>query len=66
MKIFIYILIALATGLLIFNITKVDFENPLSDDSTVAVISVLASACAVLLLVILAVSRIIASKAKRR
>ncbi|RFN58920.1 hypothetical protein [Marixanthomonas ophiurae] len=66
MKIFIYILIALAAGLIIFNATKLDFDHLFEGDSMVAVISVLAGACAILLLVILQVSQVIQKKSKRR
>ncbi|HEA30179.1 MAG TPA: hypothetical protein ENH91_09325 [Leeuwenhoekiella sp.] len=62
MKIFIYILMALATALLIFNLTKVDYSAPLAGNSQVAVISVLACACALVLLLILTISRKIANK----
>lgn len=65
MKIFIYILIAFATGLLIYNATKVDYSAPFEGDSTVAVICVLAAGCAVLLLWILQTSLAIKKKSKR-
>lgn len=62
MKIFIYILIAFAIGLLIFNLTQVDFAAPFEGTSKIALISVLACACAVILLIILQISRKIAGK----
>lgn len=65
MKVFIYILIAMASGLVIFNATKLDFDHLLQGDSTVAAISVLAGLCAILVLGILLISRKIASKVKR-
>ena len=64
MKIFIYILMVLAAGLIIFNATKLDFGHLFEGDSMVAVISVLAGACAILLLVILQVSQVIQKKKK--
>ncbi|HBY66322.1 MAG TPA: hypothetical protein DEG69_00245 [Flavobacteriaceae bacterium] len=64
MKIFIYILMALAAGLIIFNATKLDFNNLFEGDSKIAVISVLAGACALLLLAILQVSHTINKKKK--
>ena len=64
MKAFIYVLIAIATGLLIYNIFKIDFEHPLQGDSTVALIGVLACLCAIVLLTILIISKRIAQKAK--
>jgi|TARA_R100000479_G_scaffold28896_1_gene11389 hypothetical protein len=66
MKIFIYILIVLAAGLMIFNATKLDFDHLLEGDSLVAAICLLAGACAILLLVILQVSQAIDKKKKRR
>ncbi len=66
MKIFIYILMALAAGLIIFNATKLDFDNLFEGDSAVAAITVLAGACAILLLVILQVSQAIQKKKKRK
>ncbi|PVW17413.1 hypothetical protein [Marixanthomonas spongiae] len=64
MKIFIYILMALAVGLIIFNATKLDFDHLFEGDSMVAAISVLAGVCAILLLVILQVSQVIQKKKK--
>ncbi len=64
MKIFTYILIAIAIGLIIFNATKLDFDNLFEGDSTIAAISILAAACAILLLLILRTSQRIARKKK--
>ncbi|HAV54737.1 MAG TPA: hypothetical protein DCX41_07385 [Aequorivita sp.] len=65
MKIFIYILIALAAGLIIFNATKLDFDNLFAGESGVASISILAGLCAILLLGILLVSKMIAAQVKK-
>ncbi|KAA3622076.1 MAG: hypothetical protein DWP94_09115 [Flavobacterium sp.] len=62
MKAAIYIFIAIAAGLIIFNITKLDFDNLFEGDSQVAAISILASACVILLMVILNTSRKISGK----
>lgn len=64
MKAFIYILIAIATGLIIYNFTFLDFENLLSGDSATALIGVLCSSIVVLLMIILLMSRSIAEKVK--
>lgn len=64
MKVFIYIIMVLAVVLLGYNVTKINWDAPLNGDSTVALIGVLACACAVLLLVILLISKKIASKSK--
>ena len=64
MKIFIYILMALAAALLIYNFTFIDVDNLLAGDSATAVIGILCSACVILLLLILLMSRAISEKAK--
>jgi len=51
-----YILSALALGLIIFNALKINWTAPLEGESMVAVISVLASACGIMLLGILRLS----------
>lgn len=63
MKILIYILIAIATGLIIYNFTFLDFDNLLAGESKVALVGVLASGCVILLMVILLMSKAIAKKA---
>ncbi|MBK5212664.1 MAG: hypothetical protein JJE55_03255 [Flavobacteriaceae bacterium] len=65
MKIFIYILIACAAGLIVFNATKLDFDHLLKGDSSVAAVSILAGLCAILALGILLISKSIASKTKK-
>ncbi len=65
MKIFIYILMALAAGLIIFNATKLDFDNLFAGESGVASISIMAGLCAILLLGILLVSKMIAAQVKK-
>ncbi len=62
MKTAIYVFIAIALGLIIFNATKLDFENIFEGDSLVAAISILASACVIMLMFILKASRKIANK----
>ncbi|WP_224488379.1 hypothetical protein [Robertkochia flava] len=64
MKIFNIVLIVLAFALVIYNATLIDFSNPFEGDSTVAIIGVVASLCAILLLVILSISRQIQDKVK--
>ena len=62
MKIFINILVLLAVGLIIFNITMLDFINPLQGNSAVALIGIGASFCAVLILLIFKMSKKIEEK----
>lgn len=56
MKIVIYILMFLALASIVFNATKLDFNNLLKGDSQIAVISILASLCVFILLAILQIS----------
>tara|TARA_B110000459_G_C16554619_1_gene468417 strand:+ start:667 stop:864 length:198 start_codon:yes stop_codon:yes gene_type:complete len=62
MKIFIKVLMILALLMAVFNATKIDYDAPFKGDSSVAVIGVLASTCAFLLLFILLLSKKIAEK----
>ncbi len=62
MKIFTYILIALAIGLIIFNITLLDFNHLMEGNSMVALIGIVASICAVLILLIFKMSKSIEDK----
>jgi len=65
MKIFIKVLMILALLMAVFNVTKIDYDAPLQGDSSVAVIGVLASTCAFLLLFILLLSKKIAEKVNK-
>ncbi|MDP2687222.1 MAG: hypothetical protein Q8O62_08375 [Aequorivita sp.] len=65
MKYFIYILIAGAAALVIYNTTQLDFNDLLEGDSSIAAVSILAGLCAILALGILLVSKRIASKVKK-
>ncbi|AEH00603.1 hypothetical protein [Lacinutrix sp. 5H-3-7-4] len=66
MKIFTLILSILAFGLIIYNFTKLDFSNLFEGESTVALITIFASLCAILLLQILRISKKIEEKNKGR
>jgi hypothetical protein len=57
---------AIATGLLIYNATQINYNTPFEGDSTVAIICVLAAACAILLMRILQTSLKIKKKSKKR
>ncbi|MDV6169305.1 hypothetical protein R1T16_12790 [Flavobacterium sp. DG1-102-2] len=65
MKIFIYSLIAIAFALIVFNITLLDFDNLLGGDSLIALIGIIASLCAVCILLIFKISKNIEEKTKR-
>jgi len=62
MKIFMRILMVLSIGMVIFNATKVNWEDPLSDKSSIAVIGIMAALCAFLLLMLLMISKKISKK----
>ncbi len=64
MKIFTTVLIFLAIALIIFNITLLDFNNPFEGKSMVALIGIVASFCAVFILIIFKMSKKIESKLK--
>lgn len=66
MKIFITILSLIAVGLVIFNATKIDFDQPFQGDSIVAIMTILAGLCAILLLQILRISRKIEKQVKQQ
>lgn len=66
MKIFIYILLVLASALLIYNITALDFAHLSGNKSIVALIGIVACLSVILLLTILLQSKRIAKKLKER
>ena len=56
----------ISLGLCIFNLIQIDWENPLKDKSSVAVIGVIASASSLLLILILIISKKIAQINKKK
>lgn len=66
MKIFTNVLLVIALALVIFNITLLDFRNLFGEKSIVALIGVVASFCAVCILAIFKISKIIVEKTKSR
>ena len=64
MKTFLRIMALLAFGMMIFNATMVDWEMPSEGDSLVAIIGILASGSALLLIWILMLSLKINAKQK--
>ena len=61
-KTLLIILLILAMGLIVFNVTLIDFEHPLEGESLIAVIGILAALCAIVLLLIYQTSRQIQKK----
>jgi hypothetical protein len=64
MKIFTTILLFIAITLIIVNVFLVDFKKPLEGNSMIALIGIVASFCAVLILLIFRMSKKIESKLK--
>ncbi len=66
MKAITYVLSLITLVFVIFNITKIDYNNPLEGDSMIAVITVVAGLCAILLLTILRISKKIEATVKKK
>ncbi|MDB4402185.1 hypothetical protein N9169_01825 [Algibacter sp.] len=66
MKIFTILLSMIALGLIIYNFTKVNFDGPFEGDSIIAVITIVASLCVIIMMAILRTSKRIEQKIKER
>ncbi|TGV01907.1 hypothetical protein [Flavivirga rizhaonensis] len=66
MKYLTIIISIIAFGLMIFNFTKVNLDAPFKDDSLIALITILASLCVILMMFILRISKRIEQKVKER
>ena len=66
MKIFIWILSIIALALIVFNITKLDFNNLFQGESFTAVLTSISALCAIILLQILRLSKKIEALQKKR
>jgi hypothetical protein len=66
MKIFTTILIVIAIGLVIFNMTMLDLNKPFEGNSMIALIGVVDSFCAVFILLIFKMSKKIEDKLKNQ
>ncbi len=64
MKIFTTVLIILAVALIIFNVTLLDYNNPFEGNSMIALIGIVASFCAIFILLIFRMSKKIVEKLK--
>ncbi len=64
MKIVIHILSLIGLGLIIYNATRVDLDSPFQGESITAITTIVAALCAILLLQILRLSKIIEQKNK--
>ena len=65
MKPLIYIITFLAAALIIYNATQLNFSALFDKESTVALITILASLCAIALVQILRISKKIEAKTRR-
>ena len=66
MKIFTSILVVIALALIIFNITLLDFDHLFEGNSMIALIGIAASFCAVFILLIFRMSKLIEEKSKNQ
>jgi uncharacterized integral membrane protein len=66
MKILTIVISIIALALIIFNLTKVNFNAPFDGTSMVAVITIIASLCVILMMTILRISKRIEQKVKER
>jgi hypothetical protein len=66
MKIFTYILIVIAIALVVFNLTMLNYNKPFEGNSMIALIGVVASFCAVFILLIFKMSKKIEDKLKNQ
>jgi TM2 domain-containing membrane protein YozV len=64
MKIFTYIVIGLSLLTIIFNIAKISLEKPFEGESTIALIGIIASFCAMLIVTLLMVARKVVEQTK--
>lgn len=64
MKIFSYVVIVVALALIVFNFTKVDFDNPFEGNSTVALIGIVCGFCAIFLIMLFRLSKMVEEKTK--
>lgn len=56
----------IATGLVIFNLTLLDYEKPFEGNSMIALIGIAASLCAIFILLIFRMSKKIEEKLKNQ
>lgn len=66
MKITTTIISVIAIALIVFNFTKVNFKAPFAGESSIALITILAGLCAIVMMAILRISKRIEKKLKER
>lgn len=62
MKLYGYLIIIIALGLAVFNAFQIDFNDPTSENSKVALIGIITSFCAIILTLIYMRSKKVAEK----
>ena len=62
MKIFTTLLLLIAVALIIFNITLLNYDKPFEGNSMIALIGIVASFCAIFILIIFRMSKKIVEK----
>ncbi|CAM4130240.1 hypothetical protein [Zobellia nedashkovskayae] len=60
------IIVIAAIALIAYNVTMINFENPFNGDSTIALIGIVASLCAIMLILIFRTSKKIQKKVEQR
>jgi uncharacterized integral membrane protein len=66
MKVLTIVFSIIALGLIIFNFTQINFNNPFEGQSMIAIITIVACLCAILLMWILRISKKIEQKVNSR
>jgi len=66
MRIFTYIFLIASAFLIILNVTKLDFDNFFTGDSLIALVSILALACGIVLILIVNKAKKVILKSKSR
>lgn len=66
MKVLTTLISIAALGLIIFNLTQVDFNALFKGESMIALITIIASLCAIILMQILRISKRIEQKVKQK
>lgn len=66
MRVFTYILTVIAILLIGYNLTQINFDAPFEGESSVALITIFAGLCAIVLLAILRVSKKIEQTVKNK
>lgn len=64
MKLFTYIVIALSLITIVFNATKINLEKPFEGESTIAIIGIVASLCAILIVTLFTVAKKVVEQTK--